>query len=250
MENQIKIISEPSDSQPYIVLYKPSGIPSAPLKKDDKNNALYHAAQIYPEILNVNGKKEIEHGLVHRIDTVTDGILVIATTQSGYDWLINLQKENKITKNYKAQCNYIPEIKKLMDGFPESPVTSKPAENQSFTITSFFRPFGTGHKEVRPVTEKSGEAALKKIGKKILYSTAVQITSVKDDLYTVDCEIKNGFRHQVRCHLAWCGLPIVGDFQYNPCCKPEIQKNCKQTDTENIRFTAYKIAIDGKIFEI
>jgi 23S rRNA-/tRNA-specific pseudouridylate synthase len=30
----------------------------------------------------------------------------------------------------------------------------------------------------------------------------------------VVCRITEGFRHQVRCHLAWVGLPVVGDETY------------------------------------
>ena len=38
MINQIKILSEPSIQNPYVIVYKPKGIPSAPLSFDDKNN--------------------------------------------------------------------------------------------------------------------------------------------------------------------------------------------------------------------
>lgn len=33
---------------------------------------------------------------------------------------------------------------------------------------------------------------------------------------TVKATITKGYRHQVRCHLAWCGLPIVADPLYHP----------------------------------
>ena len=29
------------------------------------------------------------------------------------------------------------------------------------------------------------------------------------------CKISAGYRHQVRCHLAWLGLPVIGDKLYN-----------------------------------
>jgi 23S rRNA-/tRNA-specific pseudouridylate synthase len=33
-------------------------------------------------------------------------------------------------------------------------------------------------------------------------------------VYCVGCELTRGYRHQVRVHLAWCGLPIIGDELY------------------------------------
>ena len=32
--------------------------------------------------------------------------------------------------------------------------------------------------------------------------------------YKIITEIKRGFRHQIRCHLAWIGFPIVNDHLY------------------------------------
>ena len=81
MINQIKILTEPSIQNPYVIVYKPKGIPSAPLSLDDKNNVYSQVAQKFPELDIVIGKKQIEHGLIHRLDTVTGGLLLIAATQ-------------------------------------------------------------------------------------------------------------------------------------------------------------------------
>ena len=85
--DKIKIIFEPDKNKPFLVIYKPKNLPSAPLNKNDKNNALSQAIQIFPEIQNVTGKKQIEYGLLHRLDTATDGLLLICTTQECYDFL-------------------------------------------------------------------------------------------------------------------------------------------------------------------
>ena len=61
-------------------------------------------------------------------------------------------------------------------------------------------------------------AALKKCGKKI-YITNVSASYLKtvdnEDIFNVECKITEGYRHQVRCHLAWIGFPIIGDIMYN-----------------------------------
>ena len=84
---KIDIIHEPTNSEPFVIINKPSGMPSAPLEASDKNNALCYAAKCFPEILSVNGIKNIECGLLHWLDTVTSGLILIATTLEFYDFL-------------------------------------------------------------------------------------------------------------------------------------------------------------------
>ena len=133
----IKVLKAPDKIKPYAIIDKPAGLPSAPLSADDKNNALIQTAELFPEILNVNGKKEIEHGLLHRLDTATSGLIIIAASKECYDYLQKEQEEEKIYKYYRAQCNVLNDL----------------PEKKEFEIKSYFRPFGPGRKEVRPVTE-------------------------------------------------------------------------------------------------
>ena len=218
----IKIIKALDAQKPFVIIDKPSGLPSAPLSADDKNNAFYEAASLYPKLLDVKGKKEIEHGLLHRLDTATSGLMIIAASQECYDFLQKEQQEGKIIKYYRAQCNVL------------EPVNDK----KEIEVESYFRPFGPGRKEVRPVTEASGKAALQKLGKKVLYKTFVKILSYDKEkkIAEVECKILNGYRHQVRCHLAWIGLPVVNDKIYNPLVKKE--------NAEPMRFCACKLEFE------
>lgn len=147
MTNKIEFLNKPSKENPFLVISKPSGLPTAPLSAQDTNNALYLAAQTFPEIFSVNGKKEIEHGLVHRIDTVTEGLILIATTQDAYENFINQQKSNNFTKFYTAICQ---KNQNKKEGFPDFPQQNIFYQNE-FQIQSYFRYFGQGRKEVRPV---------------------------------------------------------------------------------------------------
>ena len=226
---RIKIISEPSEKKPYIVIWKPKDLPSAPLNEEDKENALSQAGELYPELYNVVGRKSIEYGLLHRLDTATDGLLVIALSQDCYDYILNEQKEGRFIKYYKALCNIDYEKE---EGFPSfDKIDFK--ERNTYKVSSYFRGYGSGKKEVRPVTKDSGKAALKKLGKLKEYTTSVNILEKKGNKCLVECKIVEGFRHQVRCHLAWIGLPIVGDKVYN-------KKNA-----ENImKFSATKVCFE------
>ena len=84
---QIEIVHPPKDNEPFLVINKPAGLPSAPLSPDDKKNAFSQSATQFPQLLEVRGRKEIEHGLLHRLDTQTSGLLLIAATQECYDFL-------------------------------------------------------------------------------------------------------------------------------------------------------------------
>ena len=260
INEKIKIIKAPDSQKPFVIIDKPSGMPSAPLSSDDTNNAFYHAAKLFPELLNVNGKKQIEHGLLHRLDTATSGLMIIAATQECYDFLQQEQQENKIIKTYLAECKLqfadskmqfavpeiqfaVPEIQfavpEIQFAVPEALEGLEGLETQSYTISSYFRPYGPGRKEVRPVTEASNKAALDKVQKKVLYTTNITIKSINKITNTaiVECKITNGYRHQVRCHLAWIGLPIINDNIYNPECK-------NKKSTEQMHFCASKLQFE------
>lgn len=217
--DSIKIISYPDEKNPFTVIYKPKGIPSAPLSETGTDSALSLVSEMFPEIKNVAGKKQIEHGLIHRIDTLTDGLLLVATTQESYDFFIEQQQKNAFIKRYKAVCEFAGNIGIQKQGFPKCGMYKRiknmeDGETLHFIQQSRFRAFGTNGREVRPVTDGSGKAAEKKAGEK-LYSTKIQLEK-KDGGYFARCEIASGFRHQVRCHLAWSGIPVKGDPLYNP----------------------------------
>lgn len=220
MTNKIEFLNTPSKENPFLVISKPSGLPTAPLSAQDTNNALYLAAQTFPEIFSVNGKKEIEHGLIHRIDTVTEGLILIATTQDAYENFINQQKNNNFTKFYTAVCQ---KNQNKKEGFPDFPQQNIFYQNE-FKIQSYFRYFGPGRKEVRPVPiENLNKTQQKKVEGTSIYTTNIKIISEQNDTVKVECNITKGFKHQVRCHLAWANLPIKNDPIYNKNANPSEQ---------------------------
>ncbi len=241
----IEIIHKPEKTKPFLVIYKPKGLPSAPLNSDDKENALSKAIELFPELCSVHGKKEIEYGLLHRLDTATDGLMLIAANQECYDFLCQEQREGRFIKFYQAECDIIPDNAKELGGFP--PLLQE-IKNKRFSVSSYFRPYGQGRKEVRPVTEESGKAALSKLGIPKTYTTQIQIieSSSNAKRATVECCITGGYRHQVRCHLAWAGLPVKGDFLYNSICR-SLEEGTSISDikkAENLMFSATKISFE------
>jgi 23S rRNA pseudouridine1911/1915/1917 synthase len=167
----------------------------------------------YPESLSAIDKGEA--GLIHRLDYETHGIVLFARNQNAYYFFIEQQKRGEMVKEYDALVSSAQEQK---EGFP---IFDKNILDFSIDdpheIKSIFRPYGPGRKEVRPVIENvlGMSAAKKKAGNKIYATKILELKSTKnDDIKYIRVSIQRGFRHQIRCHLAWAGFPVVNDPVY------------------------------------
>ena len=177
-----------------------SGIPTVPLKTTiDGRTLLSIAAAYYPEIRCCHGDNEWEGGVIHRLDNMTKGLVLIARTQKAYDALMQQQKKDMIQKEYIA---IVAKGRSIDEGFEAYPYLD-PFENGTL-ITSYFRSFGPGGRSVRPVVSNKRNIAGR------VYTTMVE----KESENSLRCTITRGFRHQIRAHLAWAGCPISGDTQY------------------------------------
>ncbi|AIW90250.1 hypothetical protein JO41_10920 [Treponema sp. OMZ 838] len=200
----------------------------------------------------VRGKKAIEAGLLHRLDTDTRGLVLFAKDQAVYDFLAARQEAGQIIKTYCAfvEPNGAPEID---DGYgfdatelstlkelsavqrgiaaqEQVVVQERIAAQLPLTLESQFRNFGPGAKRVAPVFP--GSRHYKKDGR--LYTTVIEAVDIlpspidgndavpqtayefrpSPPLIRVRCRLSRGYRHQVRAHLASAGLPIAGDPLY------------------------------------
>ena len=80
--SQAEVIFE---NEAYAVLYKPRGMPTAPLSENEEGTLVSWFLKRCPEAALVKGKKDIEAGLVHRLDTATSGLVLMAKNQESYD---------------------------------------------------------------------------------------------------------------------------------------------------------------------
>ncbi|MCL2094354.1 MAG: pseudouridine synthase [Treponema sp.] len=184
----------------FLVLYKPPRMHSAPLG-ESAECLLSWCAGHYPEVGRLGGRSPGEGGLIHRLDYETQGLLLVARTPGGMEALLSQQREGRFMKEYRALCGTMelgPETAAL-EGFPAPPEWAA-----SGKIVSAFRAYGRGRRAVRPLPE----------GRE-LYKTEI-IDRIDLDLSTFSYTLRltRGFRHQVRCHLAWIGRPILNDPLY------------------------------------
>lgn len=201
-------MSEPAifaETAGWAVLVKPHDMPSAPLVAGENDSLLEWFLQLRPEARSVRGKKPVECGLLHRLDTGTEGLVLVAKTQGTYDSLYRSQKDGLIVKTYRAICSR------------PSPGALPFNGKYPARIESRFRAYGPGRKEVRPLFP--GTRCYAEAGED--YSTVIEDVEPmpgSDDL-AIRCVLVRGYRHQIRAHLAYEGFPILGDRLYNPAWK-------------------------------
>ncbi|MDR3301028.1 MAG: RNA pseudouridine synthase [Spirochaetaceae bacterium] len=200
----IGIVAQAPD---YLVLYKPHAMHTVPLKAGEGGTLLEEAASRFPEIALVHGKKNIEGGILHRLDFETEGLVLAARNEAAFQSLSRQQAEGLFVKEYDAVSS-----KQTLKpaGFPPFAASLPPAP---FTIESAFRAYGPGRRAVRPVSEEKS----KKTGAGKKYKTEVLSMSEGEGEGAekkFHIRLTRGFRHQVRCHLAWLGFPIVNDPLY------------------------------------
>ncbi|MGP1419000.1 MAG: pseudouridine synthase [Sphaerochaetaceae bacterium] len=195
------------ENDSILAAFKPKGLPTAPLKHSSEATLLGWALDMRPSISAVKGRSLWEPGLLHRLDTPTSGLVLIAKTQEAFDALNRLQESDMVVKYYHAdisrfECDstYPPldeELDRAMTwGFPDRP----------FAIESHFRSFGVGRKAVRPCRASGKNASRRSYETRFLHMEGGRLV----------CSITNGFRHQIRCHCAWMGWPVNGDRIYGP----------------------------------
>ena len=192
------------ETENFAVLFKPPRMHSAASKQKSYNITDWFA-EYYPPSAG-------QGWLLHRLDFETRGLLLAAKNQKSYDYLHSLQVSGDFVKVYGAICV---RAKKTAPGFPPPPDLTGflPAENSQagpFVIESFFRSYGNGRKQVRPAVDDKSSVVAKDQGDN-MYRT--EVLSVKDNFFTV--RLIRGFRHQIRCHLAWIGFQIKNDPLYN-----------------------------------
>jgi len=207
-----QIIAEEKD---FVITHKPPRKHSAPLAGSAGTNILAWCIEKFPEIADLPGRKAGEGGLLHRLDYETQGLVLVARTLQGMDVLLGQQREGKIIKEYSA---IVSQSHDLLPGFPlvgpELPHLVLSGEYNAdglFWIKSAFRPYGPGRKAVRPILfeTQQGENKLKRYITEIL-----EFQHLPNGLISLHLRILKGFRHQIRCHLAWLGLPILNDGVY------------------------------------
>jgi 23S rRNA pseudouridine1911/1915/1917 synthase len=126
------------------------------------------------------------------------------------DAMLELQAAGLFVKEYEADVSA---GRTALPGFPPPPPDARDRLFVGGIVESGFCSYGPGGKSVRPVHDGR------------IYQTEVLGTeqagvSGSGGALRVRLRITRGFRHQIRCHLAWLGFPIIGDSLYGGAASP------------------------------
>ena len=202
----------------FFLVYKPPRMHSSPQVNSPGETLLDWCAARFPEIMEPAGRRKGEGGLLHRLDYETHGLMLIARNSKGMISLLQQHREGIILKEYNALTT---DRETVLHGFPAGKSGKSMKEDllqrhrELYRIKSAFRPYGPGRRAVRPVLidntgkEKPGRIYITEI----LESRQIS-TFGFPSLFSFRLRISRGFRHQIRSHLAWLGMPIINDRLY------------------------------------
>lgn len=161
-----------------VVIDKPAGIPSQPLRAGERDTAANAIVSRWPECATI-GDDPRDGGLVHRLDIGTSGALIAARDEATYRALREAFGQGLVDKEYVA----------ITDGRPVSRDTDAPLAQRGDHVR---------------VDHTDGLPAF----------SAFTVERANDSYALVRCSAQTGRMHQVRAHLAHVGSPIAGDTLY------------------------------------
>lgn len=169
----------------WVALDKPAGTPSVAQRLVDLGTVSNFLAGRFPESAAV-AARNLECGVVHRLDTATSGVLLAARSAKAYRALRAQFATHAVTKTYRV----------LVDGQVGGPGC----------VTASIRtvPGDPTRVEIVPDAARGARPA----------ETSFRPIAAGAEFSELEVEIRSGVRHQIRLHLASIGHAVVGDELY------------------------------------
>ena len=124
----------------------------------------------------------------HRLDRNTQGLVIFAKNKEAEKEMLELIKERNVKKYYKAQVYGIP-------------------KNKAMTLKAYL--FKDSKKSMAIISNVPKKGFVEIVTKyRLLEADKKNNTSI------LEVELITGKTHQIRAHLAFIGLPIIGDGKY------------------------------------
>ena len=182
---ELDIIYEDKD---ILIVNKQKGLVVHPGAGNSKNTLANALAYKYKNNLSdINGK--LRPGIIHRIDKETSGLLVVAKNNISHSNLGKQFSEHTIKRKYKC---LVWGILRPLNGRIDTLISRNKRNRQLMTVSEFS-------------------------GKRAITNYKTLRTFFKNDIPKIslmECELETGRTHQIRVHLSYKGVSILGDKQY------------------------------------
>lgn len=181
-----KILYEDKD---ILVIDKPAGVIVFPEGNiTGEKTVIELLLEKYPDLKKVG--EAPRHGMVHRLDKDTSGVLLVAKTAEALIFLQKQFKNREVEKKYVALATGV-------------------VKDDSGTIHTLI---GRANSDPRKQTAHSlgytGKTGLREA------ITEYNVLERFAEYTLLQVQIKTGRKHQIRCHLAYLRHPIAGDKLY------------------------------------
>lgn len=246
-----RIVREDED---FLAVFKPAGMHTAPAAFGSRDPSSPDLAswvfERYPEVREVRGRNRGEGGLLHRLDRETSGLVLFARGEEAFRALTAAAAGGLFRKDYilrsRPSRSGLPGSRPLRaapkgtdpdawerrrDGAaggadppgPDGPgaveglralLADALDSGRPVFVESRFRPYGSGAARVACALPGAESVRSRSAWGTEVYRTDIRAAGRAGPALELRVSLERGFRHQVRAHLAWIGLPLEGDALY------------------------------------
>lgn len=178
------------ENDDVVIVDKPAKMPTAPLRDGETGTLANALVGRYPALAGI-GYSAREPGIVHRLDTDTSGLVVVARTADVFEILRDALRGEALEKEYLLVCKSegLPD-----EGSIEYPITNHPKDKRR--VYPCIHPRDVMRYSPRPA------------------STSYRVEARKGAWALVRARAPKAVRHQLRAHFAAIGHPLAGDTLY------------------------------------
>jgi len=169
------------------VIHKPPGLAVHPGPGESKVTLINGLLYLWRNL--PDHSSPLRPGIVHRLDSPTEGLLVIAKTESAHRKLSAAFENRNVEKEY---CAWLVSTPEQTDGIIEEPIRRHPVDRIKMGVHPRGRYARTDYRIEKVIKSTKG--------RKFAFATI---------------RIHTGRTHQIRVHMAHAGSPIVGDPLYS-----------------------------------
>ncbi|MEL6713182.1 MAG: RluA family pseudouridine synthase, partial [Planctomycetota bacterium] len=195
------------EDEAIAVIAKPAGLVSHPSPRQLAGTVSDLAVERFGPLPEVQG--EDRPGIVHRLDRLTSGVMVLGRTEAALEHLKAQFKARTVQKRYVALVHGTPRFEEEWIDLGIEPDPKRPDRMRAVRLG----PEPDNPEWWTPPPEAQAELDERRAKRA---ETLVQKVEVLGAATLVHASPKTGRTHQIRVHLHAAGLPIVGDRVYGP----------------------------------